>query len=148
MARRALPALLLATAAVADAGSAPGLAFYAVLVAIPVVATVALSSFGELLDAESSARPERLVQGLVWALLLVLLVFGASVRAPDVAEGVVPMAAVSMLVAGLVALALEAALDLVATAREARPETHALARGLPAEPLEGNRRGGVLRQVD
>jgi hypothetical protein len=129
MARLALPALLLAAAAAADSAGAPVLAFYAVLVAIPVVAGTALASFGELLDGK--ARLERHAQGEIWALLLVLLVFGASVRAPAVPEGVVPPAGVSTLFAGLVALALVAALDLAAAVR-----------------LERDRAGRVLGQVD
>jgi hypothetical protein len=118
VARRALPALLLAAAALADTLGAHPLALYALLAAIPVVSVIALATLGEVLDGP--APPGRQLQGLLWALVLVLLVAGAGSRAPAVREDAVPALGVSALVAALVVLACEAVAALVSDRERVR----------------------------
>jgi hypothetical protein len=67
-------------AATADAHGAHGLAFDALLAAVPFAAVAALVSFGEYLDG----REEPLVglQSLLWALAVALLVISCAARAP------------------------------------------------------------------
>nr|MDQ3823346.1 hypothetical protein [Actinomycetota bacterium] len=78
MARRALPALLVAAAAVADVAGEPGLALYALLAAVPALAFAGLVGFGELLDGDAEAA--RQLQTLLRAVALALVVTGAAVR--------------------------------------------------------------------
>lgn len=106
MARRVLPALLVAAAAVADRSGEPDLALYALLAAVPALAFAGLAALGELLDGES--EPARQLQALLAAIALALIVGGAAVRAPAVEDGDLPAFAGSALFACLVVLALEA----------------------------------------
>ena len=55
MGRRALPALLAVIAAVADAHGSHGLAFYALLAAVPFASASAIVAFGEFLDRDEEA---------------------------------------------------------------------------------------------
>jgi hypothetical protein len=114
MARRALPALLVAAAALADASGETGLALYALLAAVPLLAFAGLDALGELLDG--STEVGRQLQALLCAVTLALVLVGAAVRAPAVRDGELPALAGSTLFACLVALALEA---LVAAGRAA-----------------------------
>jgi hypothetical protein len=62
--RRALPALLAVVAALADARGAHGLAYDALLAAVPFTAVTALVCFGEYL--EHRAGPVGGLQSLQW----------------------------------------------------------------------------------
>ena len=119
MARRAVPALLVAAAALADGRGETQLALYALLLAIPGLALIGLSAFGELLDG--SDEPARQVQALLCAVALGLTVVGAAVRAPAARAGDLPALAGSALVACLVALAIEAAVGAARVAVERPP---------------------------
>jgi hypothetical protein len=120
MARRALPALLLAAAALADAAGAHLLANYALLAAVPALAAAALAAFGDTL--EDGRGGGRALQAGLWVAALVTTTFAAGERAPLVDEGAVPRLAVYALAAALVALALEAMVGLYAvTALRGRP---------------------------
>jgi hypothetical protein len=116
MARRAVPALLVAAAALADARGEPTFALYAILAAVPALAVAALASFGDVLDGEPEAS--RQLQALLWTLALVLAVSGAAVRAPALRDGALPPLAVTALFACLVVLALEAAVGAARAAVE------------------------------
>jgi hypothetical protein len=122
MARRALPALLVAAAALADASGEFGLALYALLAAVPVLAFAGLDALGELLEGES--EPGRQLQALLCALALALVLAGAAVRAPAVRDGELPALAGSALFACLVALALEALVAAGRVAVERPPRRH------------------------
>ena len=128
MARRALPALLVAAAALADASGEAGLALYLLLAAVPALACAALASFGELLDGETG--PGRQLGLLLSAVALALVVGGAAVRAPTARDGDLPAFAGSALFACLVVLALEAAVGAACAAVErparTRPRVHAV----------------------
>jgi hypothetical protein len=118
VARRALPALLLAAAALADAAGLHSLALYSLLAAIPVVAGLALATYGEVLDGP--AHLVRRVQGALWALVLVLVLFATAARAPAIREEHVPALGVSALACALVVLALEAVAALASEGQRGR----------------------------
>lgn len=107
MARRALPALLVAAAALLDAGGFPDLALYALLAAIAALALSSLAALGELLDGERP-EPTQQLQTLLLTIALFLVVAGAAVSGPAARTGELPALAESALFACLVVLALEA----------------------------------------
>ena len=119
MARRALPALLVAAAAVADGLGQPELALYALLAGVPALAVAALAVLGDVLDGDSA--PRRQLQALLWGVALVLAVAGAAVRGPAVRDAGLPAFAGSALFACLVVLALEAAVAAAQAAVERPP---------------------------
>lgn len=112
MARRAIPVGLVVAAAAADGAGAHELAFYALLLAVPAAAVVALDSFGELLDG---ARDH--LHALLWTVALALIVVGAAVRSPAVTEGAVPALARSALLACLAIFCVQAVVSLAAELR-------------------------------
>ena len=122
MARRALPALLVAAAALADAGGSPDLALYALLAAIAALALAALAALGDLIDGDRPPAAHQL-QVLLSGVALLLVVVGAAVSAPAARTGELPALADSALFACLVVLALEAAVGAARAAveRPARP---------------------------
>ena len=133
MARRAVPALLVAAAAVADAAGAPGLALYALLAAVPALAFAGLVGFGELLDGDSG--PNRQLQTLLRALAIALVITGAAVRAPAVGDGDLPPLAGTALFACLVVLALEAFAGAAGAAVERPPRRRPVSAEDTAEEL-------------
>jgi hypothetical protein len=112
MARRAVPIGLVVVAAAADGAGAHGLAFYALLFAVPAAAITALEAFGAVLDG---ARDH--LHALLWAIVLGLVVIGAAVRAPVVTEGAVPALARSALLACLAVFCVQAMVALAAELR-------------------------------
>ena len=95
-----LPGLLAIAAFYADGRGSHGLAFDALLGAIPFAAVAALESFGAFLDARDDAVAG--VQALLWALALALLVLSCAARSPATAAGTLPTLGASALVAALV----------------------------------------------
>jgi hypothetical protein len=112
MGHRAVPVGLVVTAAAADGAGAHGLAFYALLLAVPAAAVVALETFGDVLDG---ARDH--LHALLWAMVLALVVVGAAVRAPAVTEGAVPALARMALLACLAVFCVQAMVALTAELR-------------------------------
>jgi hypothetical protein len=112
MRRQAIPVGLVVAAAAADGAGAHELAFYALLLAVPAAAVVALDAFGELLDG---ARDH--VHAVLWTTVLALIVVGAAVRAPAVTEGAVPALARSALLACLAIFCVQAVVSLAAELR-------------------------------
>jgi hypothetical protein len=110
--RRALAVGLVVMVAAADGAGAHGVAFYALLLAVPAVAVVSLEAFGHVLDGSGDR-----LHALLWAAVLGLVVCGAAVRAPAVTEGAVPGFARSALVACLAIICAQALLGLVAELR-------------------------------
>ena len=106
--RRALPALLAIVAAVADARGAHGLAFDALLAAVPVTAVIGLVCFGEYLEE----RPGSLAgfQSLLWGLALAFLVLSCAARSPAAQTQTLPTLGASALVACLVVFGLKVVL--------------------------------------
>ena len=100
-------------AAAADGAGAYGLAFYALLLAVPAAAVAALDAFGNVLDGAQNH-----LHALLWSAVLALVVVGAAVRAPAVTEGAVPALARSALLACLAVFCVQAAVALTAELRE------------------------------
>jgi hypothetical protein len=112
MARRALPVGLVIAAAAADGAGAHGLAFYALLLAVPASAVAALDALGHVLDGAQDH-----LHALLWTVVLALVVVGAAVRAPAVTEGAVPALGRSALLACLAVFCVQAAVALAAELR-------------------------------
>jgi hypothetical protein len=118
MLRRVLPAALVATAAFADLAGAHALAFYVLLAAVPAVAWCALLCLGDILDVRRDGNDDPVLsaQGVLWALLLLLVLVGEAGRGPSVTAGTVPTFATSALLACVAVCALQGALGLGAHA--------------------------------
>jgi hypothetical protein len=97
--RRVLPALLAAVAAVADSRGSHGIAFDALLGAIPFAAVSSLVAFGTYLDRREEAVAG--VQALLWTLALALLVLSCAARSPATQMQTLPPLGWSALVACL-----------------------------------------------
>jgi len=93
---RGIPVALVVAAAAADGAGMHGVAFYALLAAVPAVAAAGLGAYGEALEGRGAR-----VHAYLWGLVLALTVTGAAVRAPSLAEGTVPALARSAVVACL-----------------------------------------------
>jgi hypothetical protein len=115
MGRRALPALLALLAAVADGRGAHGLAFDALLAAIPFAAVAGLEAFGAYLEHREQALGG--VQALLWTLALGLLVLSCAARSPATQAAVLPPLGWSALVACLGVFAIKVTLAVARVAR-------------------------------
>jgi hypothetical protein len=122
MARRWLPLGLALLAAGLDVSGSHGLAFHALLVAVPAAAVGSLGAFGELLDlrAENRAETALYLLPVLSALGLALLVVTAAIRAPALGDAAAPAFAANMLSLGLALLCLEALLSVCFEPRPAR----------------------------
>src|SRR4051794_37629774 len=123
LARRLLPALLVVLAAFADSRGAHGLAFYALLGAVPFAAVAAIAAFGEQLDSRGDAVAA--MQALLWGLVVVLLVVSCWARGAAL-PGAPPLA-ISTVVGCLGVFAIKVVLA-------AAPYARRLAELLPAKP--------------
>jgi hypothetical protein len=74
--KRWLPITIVLAAAVAEALGFGQLSFYLLLAAVPMVAAMALTAFGELLDGRF--EPAESLQALLYGVALLLLVAGAA----------------------------------------------------------------------
>lgn len=135
MARRWLPLGLALLAAGLDAFGSHGLAFHALLIAVPAAAVGALGALGELLDlrADNRAGGPLYLLPVLSALGLALLVFTAAMRAPTLGDPAVPAGAANVLSLGLALLCLEA---LLAVFYEPRPARVRVARTTPRPLLD------------
>ena len=109
---RGIPVALVVAAAAADGAGMHGVAFYALLAAVPAVAAAALWAFGDVVAGEAGR-----LQAYLWGAVLALTVTGAAVRAPALAEGSVPALARSTVVACLAIFCAQAIAGLVAELR-------------------------------
>ena len=111
VARRALPALLVIVAAFADARGAHGLAFDALLGAVPFAAVSALVGFGEYLEQREDSVAG--LQALLWTLAVGLLVLSCAARSPATQTHVLPPLGASALVGCLAVLGIKAFVAIV-----------------------------------
>jgi hypothetical protein len=109
---RGIPVALVVAAAAADGAGMHGLAFYALLAAVPAVAAAALGAYGDALERGSPR-----LQASLWGVVLALTVLGAAVRAPALAEGTVPALGRSAVAACLAIFCAQAIAGLVAELR-------------------------------
>ncbi len=115
MLRRVPPAILAAVAAIADSRGAHGLAFDALIAAVPFTGVAALEAFGAFLD--DRRRSFGGVQALLWVAALVMLVLSCAARSPATAMHTVPPLGTSALSALLAVYAAKAFLTLAPYAR-------------------------------
>lgn len=107
--------MLAVLAALADARGAHGLAFDALLAAVPFAAVAALVGFGDWL--EHRADPLGGIQALLWTLVLAMLVLSCAARSPATVAHTLPPLGRSALQACLALFALKASLGLVPVLR-------------------------------
>jgi hypothetical protein len=100
---------LVVTAALADAAGRHSLAYYALVVAVPLVALAALSALGDVLDGTSAEPHDRRIAALT-ALALPFVLLGAAVRAPLLADGPPPAIGITAVVCCLAVFAVQALL--------------------------------------
>jgi len=112
MTRLATVALVLA-AALADTADAHALAYYALVVAVPLGAAAALLALGAVLDGSTPEPLDRVLAALS-ALALPFLLLGTAVRAPLLADGSPPAIGVSCVVACLALFGVQALLAFTA----------------------------------
>ena len=120
--RRVLPAVLAVLAAYADGHGSHGLAFDALLAAVPFAAVSGLESFGSYLDTRRGG-----VHALLWALALALLVLSCAARSPAAETHTLPTLGWSALVASLFVFGVQAVLAVA-------PQLWRLALVRPAKP--------------
>jgi hypothetical protein len=118
--RRLLPGLLAIAAAYADGRGSHGLAFDALLSAIPFTAVAALDSFGAFLEHRDDAV--RGVQAVLWAVALGLLVLSCAARSPATETASLPTLGASALVAALVVFAVKGCVAVVPLVRRPRQD--------------------------
>jgi hypothetical protein len=123
--RRLLPALLALVAAIADRHGSHGLAFDALLGAVPFAAASAIVAFGDHLERRED--PLLALQALLWGLAVGLLVLSCAARSPAVDTHALPPLGWSALVACLGVFALKACLAVA-------PFVRRLALVRPAKP--------------
>jgi hypothetical protein len=124
--RRVLLLALVAAAPLADAAGAHGLAFWALVAALPLGAACALASFGAFLDDRDDLLTS--LQALLWAPALVLLLAAAAARGPAIATAGVPRLGVTALIGCLAVLALKAVVLVAARSVPARSPSRAALR--------------------
>jgi len=123
--RRVLPVFLAIVAAVADRHGDHGLAFYALLGAVPFAATSGIVAFGDYLERRDDAVVA--FQALLWGVALALLVLSCAARSPATAAHQLPPLGWSALVATLGVFALKGCLGVMPLLRQ-------LALARPAKP--------------
>lgn len=109
--------MLTVAAAYADARGSHGLAFDALLAAVPFAAAAALVGFGAYL--EDRADPQKGLQALLWALALALIVLSCAARSPATGTHALPPLGRSALLGCLVILALKAFVAIAPLVRRA-----------------------------
>jgi hypothetical protein len=122
--RELLPVGLVLLVTVCDAADVPTLSFYFLLAAVPAIVVAGLAAVEELL--QESAFPHRRAIGILHAVSLVLVLVSAALRAPLRAEGTVPRAAVSAVIACLAVFAAQGVLAALPALRRGvrlRPPT-------------------------
>jgi hypothetical protein len=102
-------------AAIADARGAHGLAFDALLAAVPFAAVSALVSFGGYLEVREDAVAG--LQALLWTVATALLVLSCAVRSPATETGALPPLGASALVACLAVFAIKACVAVAPSLR-------------------------------
>jgi hypothetical protein len=114
--RHLAPVALVVFAGLADWAGRSDLAFYALLVAVPVVAVAALGAYGDLVTAERPAPTPLPLQVLLWVVALALVTASAAARAPAF-DSVAPALGGTTLTACLAIAGIQVALAFAAEVR-------------------------------
>ena len=109
---RLSPIALVLAAALADHFGAHGLAFDALLLAVPLTAIAGLRSVADRLDGKADPA-----NAFAWALMLALLLVATAARAPSIGDASVPAVARSALIACVVLFCLQAVAALAGELR-------------------------------
>ena len=117
--------LLVLVAAVADGHGSHGLAFDALLAAVPFTAVSAIVTFGDHLERRND--PLLTMQALLWAIALALVVLSCAARSPASQTHTLPALGWSSLVACIAVFALKLCLG-------AAPYARRLVHVRPAKP--------------
>ncbi len=107
---------------VTDAAGAPSLSFYLLLAAVPAIVVAGLAAVEELL--QDTVLAHRRAIGMLHVLTLLLVLAAAALRSPVRAEGTIPRAGISAVIACLVVFAMQGLLAALP----------ALRRGVPVPP--------------
>jgi hypothetical protein len=132
--RELLPVALVLLVTITDAAGAASLSFYLLLAAVPAIVVAGLASLEELVS--DGATPHRRVVGMLHVVTLVLVLVAAALRAPLRAEGTVPRAAVSAVIACLAVFAIQALIGSLPAIRRALARPRPRLRGVGALGLE------------
>lgn len=116
---RAASVCLVLGAALLDAAGQHSLAYWALVVAVPVVALAALGGLGDVLDGSAAAAHDRGI-AVLSALALPFVLLAAAVRAPLLADGPPPAVGVTAVVAALAVFAAQALVAASAAAPRER----------------------------
>jgi uncharacterized membrane protein len=109
---------LVCLASLTDAAHASTLSFYLLLCAVPAIVVAGLASLEELVEG---APPHRRMVAMLHVVTLLLVLIAAALRAPLRAEGTVPPAAVSAVIACLVVFAAQALFGYLPAIRRVVP---------------------------
>lgn len=113
---------LVLAAALADAAGLHAAAYYALVVAVPVVALAGLYGLGDILDGSAAGPHDRGV-ALLSAFALPFVLLATAVRAPLLEGGPPPALGVSAVVAALAIFAIQALVAATAAAPRERLRT-------------------------
>lgn len=113
MSRHLAPVALVVFAGFADSAGRSDLAFYTLLVAVPIVAAAALGAYGDLVTRDRPAPASVSLQALLWGVAVVLVTASAGVRAPTF-DSVAPAFGVTTLTACLAIAAIQLTLAAAA----------------------------------
>jgi hypothetical protein len=112
-----LPVALVLLVTICDAADVPTLSFYCLLAAVPAIVVAGLAAVEELLQEGAPARLHRRAIGMLHVVSLGLVLVSAALRAPLRAEGTVPRAAVSAVIACLAVFAAQGILAVLPALR-------------------------------
>jgi len=118
---------------VTGALGSPTLSFYCLLATVPAIVVAGLAAVEEQL--QPGALPHRRLVAMLHVVTLLLVLAAATLRAPLRAEGTVPQAAVSALIACLVVFGIQALIGSLPAIRRTVRAGHPPAAELPAPPI-------------
>jgi riboflavin transporter FmnP len=113
--RELLPVALVLLVTICDAAHVPTLSFYFLLAAVPAIVVAGLRAVEEVL--QEGGHPHSRAIAILHAVALALVLAAAALRAPLRAEGTVPQAAVSAVIACLAVFAVQGILTVLPTLR-------------------------------
>jgi hypothetical protein len=127
--RELLPVALVLLSTVFDAAGVLSLSFYCLLAAVPAIVVAGLAAVEEQL--QGGALPHRRTIALLHPVVLVLILIAAALRAPLRAEGAVPRAAISAVIACLAIFAVQGLLAALPALKRVRPAREPAEVSLP-----------------
>jgi hypothetical protein len=130
--RELLPVALVLLVTVTDAADAATLSFYLLLAAVPAIVVAGLAALEELV--QEGALAHRKAIGVLHVVVLLLVLVAAALRSPLRAEGTIPRAGVSAVIACLVVFAIQGVIAALPALRRSIPQA--------ADPVDVAAHGG------